>query len=251
MSTKFELLKFFFMSMDQERAKVETGSHGFDYLLYLKSLGKLEYSEWKNGVFKYKLTELKPHIFDDLLEQHLATKINLCIYFNGECNNIFCFNLDSFNDDDNSLKLVAQLMLENLKKLRIQPLILKSGHGYHFWCRLSDMVENSKIQSFMQAVVDITVFQATVNNINIAKLQCICYPRHKSHDISIRLFGSIHTVTGRFIHVVEKIDSEDVLLDKEKSWEYFEHYSSHNIINKTFFEQAAVPFAERLKSVID
>jgi hypothetical protein len=249
MHSKSELLSEFYSTVDRTQVKIETKSHGFDYLQELSKIGTLKYGEWKNDAFKYKLTDLKPTVFDELLKEHLDSKINLCVFFNETGNNIFCFNLDSFGGNINNIKTVARFLSQILNRLQIRPLILISGHGYHFWCRTSSPVENSRLRAFMKAVLDVAVFQAVVKKINISKLQCICYPRFISHDISIRLFGSLHTATGNFTSVVVKIDTEDELLDDENSWLYFENYIKNHTVSNEQFENA-FNGAMRLASII-
>lgn len=251
MHYKRELLTEFYTTVDHEQVKVETKSHGFDYMHKLNEIATLQYSEWKNGgVFKYKLANVTPSVFNDLLDLHLDSRINLCVFFNGKSNNIFCFNLDSFRGSDSSLKIVARFLLQNLKRLQIEPLILKSGHGYHFWCRLAAAEENGRLQAFMKAMSDVAAFQAAAGGVNISNLQCICYPRYIPNDISIRLFGCYHTVTGYFNSVVTKIGENDELLDDEASWRYFEDYIENCTISNELFGRA-LNAAMRLAEIVN
>ena len=249
MPAKIELLNEFYSTMDKTQVKIETKAHGFDYLKYISSLANLKYSEWVNGLYRYRLTEIEPDIFNHLLKRHIDKKLNICIYFNEIKNNIFCFNLDSFNKNKNEIKEIAVLLNRNLGKLQIKPLILKSGRGYHFWCRLSSAFENSQLQSFMKSMIDITVFEAVMQNINLDRLQCICYPRFNSHDVSIRLFGSNHTETGKFLSVMTNIEDDGSLLDEEQSWRYFENYIKSCTIGKESFGRA-LTCAAKLASII-
>lgn len=235
MYSKHELLTRFYTTVDRGEVKIETRSHGFEYLKKLRGLGTLQYAEWKNGVFKYKLTNVPGGVFDDLVDLHLESQINLCVFFSGQKNNIFCFNLDSFDGSNKSLKAVAQFLREDLRRLNIEPLILKSGHGYHFWCRLARAEENARLQAFMKAMVDVAAFQAVAEGIGISNLQCICYPRHIPNDISIRLFGCRHSVTGSFNSVVAEIGENGAVLGEEASWRYFEEYMGKHTIENGLF----------------
>lgn len=251
MYSKHELLSRFYTTVDRGQVKIETRTHGFDYMRRLDEIASLQYSEWKNGVFKYKLTNVTEDVFEHFLGLHLESKINLCVFFNAERNNIFCFNLDTFNGSVESLKAVARFLQQNLRRLRIEPLILRSGHGYHFWCRLQSPEENARLQAFMQAMIDVAAFQAVAGGVNIASLQCICYPRHIANDISIRLFGCYHSVTGYFNSVVAKIGENDEILDEEASWRYFEEYLDKCTIENAHFDlafNAAMRLAEIVKS---
>lgn len=230
-----ELLSEFYTTADKTKAKIETKKHGFSYLEELSQIGNLRYSEWKNGVFKYNITDLKEGVYENLLDKHLSGEINLCIYFDPHKNNIFCFNLDSFTDDRASLVAAARFIEDTLIRLHADPLVLKSGHGYHFWCRLEKARDNKEIAEFMQNVLDVAVFEAAAQSSDVESLQCILYPRHNADDISIRLFGTHHSVNGRFISVVTEINTEDTVLGEEESWAYFEDYLKNKTIPDNLF----------------
>lgn len=230
-----QLLEEFYTTADKRKVKIETKKHGFSYLDELSLLGELRYSEWKNGVFKYNIAGLKAGVFESLIEKHLSGEINLCVYFSPHKNNIFCFNLDSFTDDRKSLVSAARFIADTLIRLHAEPLVLKSGHGYHFWCRLEKPRDNDEIIAFLQNVLDVAVFRAAADKNDVESLQCILYPRHNADDISIRLFGTHHSVSGKFISVVTEIDTEDTTLGEEDSWAYFEDYLKNKTIPDELF----------------
>lgn len=246
---KHKLLTEFYSSINKTCFKLETTKGSFDYLEHLKTLGELEYSEWKNTVFKYKLNNIESLEFEKLIDLHIAGEINYCAYLGEKANNIFCFNLDSFNEDYTNLKIVAIYLIKDLLKLNIEPLILSSGHGYHIWVRLEENFDNLILLNFMENMMDIATFQAISNDVNIKDLQCIFYPRLKFDDISIRLFGTTHTVTKKFISVVGKIDREDTLLNEFDSWQFFSDYLSCSKVSSQIFE-FAIKSAEQLAKTV-
>lgn len=246
---KHKLITEFYSTIDKTSLKLETTKGGFDYLSKLSNVGTLLYSEWKNSVFKYKLTDIEKKEFDKLIDLHINGEINYCAYLDSEKNNIFCFNLDSFDDDLSNLKVVTIYLVENLLRINIEPIILKSGHGYHIWVRLCDKYENSVIQNFMENMMDVAVFQAVVKGVSIKGLQCIFYPRVNKGDISIRLFGTYHSVTQKFVAVTVRIDKEDTVLSEEESWQYFEEFFDRAKVKSETFD-FAIKTAERLAKTV-
>jgi hypothetical protein len=248
--TKDGLLKDFYATIDKTQLKIETKHHGFGYFEEISRLATLDYTEFKNKTYKLKLTNIQPEDFETLLRQHLDSEINICAYFDEQENSVFCFNLDCFTDDDSGIRLVAKFLRETLQKLGILPLVLKSGHGYHFWCKLKDPVPNGELQAFMEALTGIATFEAALDHADFTKLQCICYPRPLTHDISIRLFGARHIGTGVFSPVVVGIGERDELLSEADSWRYFEEYALKCAVETSHFKKASAQ-AAKLAAIID
>jgi hypothetical protein len=224
--SKRELLCEFYTTIDTQRIKVEIKNHDFDFIRKLKSTATLDYCEIEKDICKYRLSGLSYNSFINFLDSHLKKELNLCAYFNREKNSLFAFNLDSTALKANDIKIYALFLLQCLIKLGIPPLVIKSGHGYHFWCRLDEPVENSKLRKLMNAVSDHALYLAKQNGVDAETLRCTRYPRQNTGDISIRLFGSKHMITGIFSSIVTRIDIEDTILDENESWNYFEGYLS-------------------------
>ena len=130
MDSKLELLKEFYSGLPKDRAKVETGGHGFDFLEAMLSGGvTLEYGEMHRSglLYKYKLSNIPADKMDDLLQSHIGKSCNVCLYFDDAANNIFCVNLDNNHKTDNTvlipeMKLAVQLLRDHLIKLGCEPL---------------------------------------------------------------------------------------------------------------------------------
>lgn len=249
MEAKAELLKAFYPTADRTQAKLETAEHGPGFLRELQSMSTLRYGEWIEGTFKYRLEGISPAGFDVLLRRHLESSLNLCVYFHPRANAMFCLNLDRFQKSGENLRELAKILLALLRRLEIEPLVLQSGHGYHFWCRLAAPAENARLQEFLHAVTELSVFQAVAAGVSIARLQFICYPRPRVDDISIRLFGCRHTVSGLFSRVVASLDGGDLLLGEEESWAAFARYREMCTVPEDVFARAEET-ARRLLSVI-
>ncbi len=250
LEAKAALLKAFYPTADRTQAKLETAEHSPGFLRELQSMGTLRYGEWIEGTFKYRLAGISPEGFDALLRRHLESRLNLCVYFHPRANSMFCLNLDRFQKTEENLRELARILLALLRRLEIEPLVLRSGHGYHFWCRLAAPAENARLQEFLHAVTEVSVFQAVAGGVNIARLQFICYPRPRVDDISIRLFGCRHTVSGLFSRVVASLeDGGDLLLDEEESWAAFARYREMCTVPEDVFARAEET-AKRLLAVI-
>jgi len=237
MDSRIVLLNKFY-STDKTKAKIESKNSGTEYLDSLTINSVFEYGEFKNGIFKYKLSDLSPARFDELLSDHIATEINLCAYFNKESNNNFAFNLDYSALPTNDVKIAALLLMQNLIKLEMFPLIIKSGRGYHMWCKIDEKIENTRLISFMNKLKQISIFNIKRDGFNTENVNCTLYPRVDTNDISLRMFGSNHIDTGMFSSVVTEINKNDKLLDMSESWDYFDWYINNRIITKTCFESA-------------
>lgn len=243
MDSKKRLLNAYYSTIDRSRFKVETRGFVPELLDAEATHGAFTYGEFKNGIFKYCFSGAAPALFDWCLESHLRAELNICCYLNPQENSIFAFNLDSYEkldavDNTPEIRSFAEIVSDILVKLCLRPMIIRSGHGYHFWCRLAEPVANSKLQSFMDAVVAVATFELIARRIEIGKLQCICYPRVNTRDVSIRLFGSRHTVTGRFSGIVKNAGENETILDEEQSWQFFEQCLNQPHITREQFAHA-------------
>lgn len=224
MSYKIDLLREFYNTIDTTKVKIETGFRGLHYCSELNRIANLDYLAFENKICKYRISALSPESFNKFLEQHIAKMINLCAYFSPEQNSVFAFNLDIANTVDNDLKVYASYLFKNMLLFGFYPLIIKSGHGYHFWCKINEPVSNIKLRAFMKYVRDKATKDIINKGINTDVLRCTCYPRLNTGDISIRLFGSTHVTTGCFSNIVTRIGATDTILDEFNSWRFFESY---------------------------
>ncbi len=254
MDSKKQLLNAFYSTIDKSQFKIETKEYLPELLDSRKTDAVFQYGEFKNGIFKYRFSNSDAKFFDQCLEDHLSARSNLCCYLDPNANNLFVFNLDTFEklgevDRCAELKAFATALSDILFRLGLRPLILRSGHGYHFWCRLAAPVENHRLRALMDAVVEVAVLRLTAARIDLGKLQCICYPRVNTNDVSIRLFGSRHAVTGRFCGVVEKIGENRAILGDAESWLCFEQFMNRTSLDSSQFARA-LGCAKELRTLI-
>jgi hypothetical protein len=237
------MLNAFYTTISRNRVKIEARGYRPELQDNRKTHAVFAYGEFRNGVFKYSFSGVGAALFDEFLESHIRAETNLCCYLDPQENSLFAFNLDCYEkldavDENPEIRAFAAVVSEILRRLGVRPLIIRSGHGYHFWCRLSEPVDNRRLRAFTDAVVDVAVFRMTAQKIGIDRLQCICYPRVNTQDISIRLFGSRHTVTGRFSGVVEEPGENGAVLGEEESWRYFERFLNGPFLDPSQFERA-------------
>jgi hypothetical protein len=141
MDPRVMLLKEFYRGLPQDRAKVETHEQGFAFLEMLLAGGvTLEYGELTltRLLHKYKLGNIPEARMDELLCAHVEKRCNVCLYFDGEANDTFCFNLDNNHKADNTvlipeMKAAVRALREHLAGLGCEPLTVASGRGYHLW----------------------------------------------------------------------------------------------------------------------
>lgn len=224
MPSKIDLLRDFYNTIDTTKVKIETRFHGLPYCRELNHVATLDYLTFENEICKYRISGLSSEVFNEFVEQHIEKKINLCAYFDSEQSSLFAFNLDLVDGNANNLRIFALYLLKAILFWRIIPMIIKSGHGYHFWCKISEPIPNIKLQAFMKYVRGKAIKDAVDLGVNIDALRCTCYPRKNTGDISIRLFGSKHTTTGCFSNIVTEIGTTDTILDECNSWLFFDNY---------------------------
>lgn len=238
MGSRENLLSEFYASVDRTKVKIELRENSFDNLQISNSDYQLDYGEFKNGVLKYKLNGVSPECFEYLIKQHVHEKISLCAYFDSRQSSLFALNLDSAKKGTNEVKVAALLFIKELEKLKMTPLVLKSGHGYHFWCRLSSAVQNETLQRFTSALKDIILAEMVKNGASPENVNCTIYPRLRADDISLRLFGGMHSRTGEFSSIVTAINFDDTILSIDESWAIFEWYLSNCVVSSGDFEKA-------------
>lgn len=224
MFSKLEDLLEFYNAIDFSRVKIESKKSDIGYWNRLDAAAGLNYVEFSKNVCKYRMSGLSHEDFTYFLKQHIDKEINLCVYFNPEKNNLFAFNLDSVDPQINSIKIYALYVFKTLLSCDIFPLIIKSGHGYHFWGRINGLMENSRLRMFISAVSRRAFSLTAEQGVDMSVLRSILYPRSDTGDISIRMFGGKHMITGEFSHVVTRIDEKDTVLDEKESWDYFHQY---------------------------
>ena len=243
MDLKLNLLKEFYAGIPRDRAKIETGDHGFAFLDEMLSGGvSLEYGESHplGTLYKYKLTNISERRMDELLISHIEKKCNVCLYFDNVANSEFCINLDNNHKVDNTevipeMKLAVTLLRKHLASVGCEPLIVSSGRGYHVWCRTDASIDNGLLYSFMLRSMVLTMGHIQMQGHNYNKIKANFYPDPRNQNtVSLRLFGSDHSRTRAF----SRIYSQDALLDEENSWISFEHYLINNTLSEGQFHQA-------------
>lgn len=249
MDRRIELIKRFYSGLPTDRAKIETSAYGFDFLAHLRGRGiDLEYGELtlSEVLHKYKLTGIGAAQMDELLAWHVAKLCNVCLYFDGEANSLFAFNLDNNNAVNSSrtipqVELARQALVERLEALGCPPLTTASGRGYHVWCRLQAPVSNLRLYSFMLNVAAAALLVLQERGMDHNRMKFNLYPDVRIQDqVSLRLFGSEHAKN----HVFSKVLRGDTLLDEADSWACFaRHIESKSIAADTFDEayHAVVP----------
>ncbi len=238
MSDKLELLLRFYRTADKTQAKLETADFSAELLERLRRIGTVDYAEFKNGTFSFRLSGLRSGTFEALAGEHLAGRGSVCCYFDRRANDLFAANVDSEFMEPRDAKIFTLYYTEGLTRYGLHPLITRSGHGYHIWCRLQSAVENAALREltcfFIVRAAALTVRKGG----DLSHLQCICYPRGEQNDISLRMFGGRHPGSGRFCPVATAVGPADTLLSEEDSWLFFERYLEHAPVSSEAFAQA-------------
>ncbi len=243
MDPRVSLLKEFYRGLPKDRAKLETHEYGFDFLEKLLAGGVvLEYGELTLSrlLHKYKLAHIPERRMDDFLLSHVEKACNVCLYFDGRANDIFCFNLDN-NHQVNSSALIPEIefaikvLVEHLRGLGCEPLVVASGRGYHVWGRLDGPVANERLHDFLLRSAVATVAALHREGLDYHRIKFNFYPDTRiSNVVSLRLFGSLHMKN----QVFSRILTPDGLLDEAASWEYFADYLKNKTIAVARFNAA-------------
>ena len=243
MDPRVSLLKEFYRGLPKDRAKLETPEHGFDFLEKLLADGvELEYGELTLSrlLHKYKLARIPERRMDEFLFSHVEKACNVCLYFDGRANDAFCFNLDN-NHQVNSSALIPEIefaikvLVEHLRGLGCEPLVVASGRGYHVWGRLDGPVANERLHDFMLRSAVATVAALHREGLDYHRIKFNFYPDMRiSNVVSLRLFGSLHMKN----QVFSRILTPNGLLEEEASWEYFADYLKNKTIAVARFNAA-------------
>jgi hypothetical protein len=244
MDRRIDLIREFYRALPMGSAKVETRRHGFAYLDELLGGGvTLEYGELTlSGLLhKYKISGIPPGRMTELLGQHIAGECNVCLYFDGSANAIFCFNLDNNRKAANTelipeMEAAVEALRGFLESYGFSPLVLASGRGFHLWCRLAGPVENGRLHGLMIRLAAKTAARLHDRGLDHNLVKMNLYPdRRTSHVVSLRLFGSVHSKNGVFSRVLTRAG----LLDEASSWAAFEEQLGRGATPLQVFESAS------------
>lgn len=243
MDNKVELIKDFYRDMPAGCVKIETVRHGFAFLDELLAGGMvLEYGERHvaGAVHKYKCSNVPEWKLNELLASHVRKECNVCLYFRGDANSLFCFNLDNNHKFNNKvvipeMALTVRLLRDILSGAGCEPLVIASGRGYHLWCRLDGAVDNGALYDFMLRAMARTLFGVHKEGLDHNKIKANFYPDPRSVNVvSLRLFGTEHTNNKAFSQILEP----EGLLDEPDSWAAFEEHLRTNTIARDTFDTA-------------
>lgn len=237
MDTRVELLDAFYQTMRRDIVKIENKNYGFDFINELTADDvTLDYVQMENNfIHKYRLLNVSEHVRKRLFQGHVNQDYNVCLYFDEMANNTLCFNLDN-NFKTNSagkipeMELAVDYLRQHLGKYGIETVSIKSGRGYHQWCRFEKPIANQLLLDFMIRIAAKTLASLHYSNHDYHTIKINMSPNPKFVEgLSLRAFGSRHIKTGNFSHVQTK----DGVLNEADSWKYFSDYMS----NKTISEQ--------------
>jgi hypothetical protein len=171
---------------------------------------ELEYGELTLSrlLHKYKLARIPERRMDEFLLSHVEKACNVCLYFDGRANDTFCFNLDN-NHQVNSSALIPEIefaigvLVEHLRGLGCEPLVVASGRGYHVWGRLDGPVANERLYDFMLRSAVTTVAALHREGLDYHRIKFNFYPDPRiSNVVSLRLFGSLHMKNQVFSRIL-------------------------------------------------
>jgi len=248
MDPRIDLLRAFYGGLPRDRVKLETTEHGFDFLAGLLAGGTvLEYGELTllGRLHKYKLARLPARQFDEHLAAHVAQTRNLCLYFDGRANDLFCFNLDNNNLVNSSalspeMEFAVRRLGEILRGAGCEPLIVASGRGYHVWGRLDGAVANELLYAFMLKAGVATAAALQLAGHDHHRIKFNFYPDPRARDVvSLRLFGTLHAKNRVFSRILAPAG----LLDEAASWEYFADHLRNKTITAARFHAASEALA--------
>lgn len=245
---KMELLRKFYSSMRTDVLKLEVRDYGLHVPdISIRAGLKVEYGEMNGQIVKYKLSGFTPEAFNLFLLQHIDKKGNVCLYFNEEANNVFAFNIDNNEKEDNEkytdkLKETQCILQACLDNYGIEPIILASGRGYHTWVRINENINNNCLCDFMAYIWAKTRLLQERMGMG-RKFDISLYPaRNSTESNSLRIFGSEHIKNKIFSYVIHPSKG---ILDEAESWRYFEHYMK----NKTLAKEPFMAAYEKIKKL--
>lgn len=237
MDTRVELLDAFYQTMRRDKVKIENKNYGFDFINGLTADDViLDYVQMENNfIHKYRLLNISEQRRKILMQGHVNQEYNVCLYFDERANNTFCFNFDNNLKINNNqiipeLGIAVDYLQQHLGKYGIETISVKSGRGYHQWCRLAKPIANQLLLDFMIRIAAKTLASLHYNNHDYRAIKINMNPNPQFvNNLSLRAFGSRHIKTGKFTH----IETKEGALNEEDSWKHFSNY----IINKTISKQ--------------
>ena len=230
---KLELLKQYFESVSRSVIKYETiQNYGFDFLNTIKD--NIVYTELLKNISKYKLQNLTEEQFDTYLMKHIEKQDNVCAYFNTKANNVFIFNIDE--EKKGLANATAKYMYNFLVLAGIEPMMLKSGRGWHLWCRLTQRVPNAIIADYMIQIILITTLWLKFEGYDEKKVNISRYPMYpEKQSNSLRFPMSYHVRTKEFSNVSHPIRGE---LSEEESWDFLKEHMETKSLTVEEFKQS-------------
>jgi hypothetical protein len=249
MDRRVTLLRDYYRGLPRDRIKVETRQHGFAFLEELLAGGaELEYGELTlaDTLHKYKLARVPERRFDELLEQHVAKRCNVCLYFGARENPLFCFNLDNNRRENNTevipeMQAVVGALRELLSGAGCVPLVVASGRGFHVWCRLEAPVPNGDLHAFMVRAAAGAVARMHVAGGDYHRVKFNFYPDPRTDNaVSLRVFGSDHAKNRLFSRIL----GPEGLLDEAASWVRFEEHLRTRTVSAAAFARARAAIEE-------
>lgn len=232
-------LNKFCHNFDTTQIKIETKLSGLEFLAKLTSQATLDYVEFKKNIHKYRLSQIPPTLFTDLIEKHINCRLNLCVYFAKQRSNKLALNFDQAKRHTVDVKISALIATSLLSQLDLSPLLIYSGRGYHLWCTFNRDIANEDLVRFLQNIKSIIAYEVKIRGGNPENVNLTCYPGIDTGKNSLRLFGSNHVKTGRFSSIVTQIAVDDVMLNANDSWNYFTNYINTKVTLTNTFDKAA------------
>jgi hypothetical protein len=248
MDPRISLLQEFYRGLPKDRVKLETNEHGFAFLAGLLTGGTvLEYGELTlSGLLhKYKLARLPARQLEEHLAAHVAQTRNVCLYFDGEANDLFSFNLDNNRLAGSSalipeMEFAVRSLEGTLRDVGCEPLVIASGRGYHLWGRLEAALPNAELYAFMLRAGVRTAAALQGAGYDHHQIKFNFYPDPRARDVvSLRLFGTLHAKNKVFSRVLAPAG----LLDEAASWAYFADYLREKTIPVDRFRAASAALA--------
>jgi hypothetical protein len=248
MDPRISLLQEFYRGLPKDRVKLETDEHGFAFLGGLLRDGTvLEYGELTlSGLLhKYKLARLPAAQLEEHLAAHLAQTRNVCLYFDGQANDLFCFNLDNNHQVDSKalipeMEFAVRSLEGTLRSVGCEPLVVASGRGYHLWGRLEAALPNEQLYAFMLRAGVRTAAALQAAGFDHHQIKFNFYPDPRARDVvSLRLFGTLHAKNKVFSRILGPAG----LLDEAGSWAYFADYLRNKTIPAARFHAATAQLA--------
>lgn len=251
MDSKIELLNEFYQTMRTQQLKLETKHYGFAFMHKLQSYGAVvDYVQLENHfIHKYRLLNVSEQLRNQLLIRHIQQQDNVCFYFDKTANNAVCFNLDSNYQKElpknaAAVESAVQVLQQQLEQYGMRALAVRSGRGYHVWCRFEKPLANQLLLDFMIRISARTL--ATLHylhyNYHAVKINMSPHPKYVDF-LSLRAFGSRHIRTA-FFSQIRTPDGR--LLSEADSWQYFRYYLIHQTIAEQQFMQT---YHELIKAI--